>query len=64
MSEDMEAARALSRLFRRMWDGEAGRVPKETIEVMKTLGLIDIAPNGFVSLTSLGRAALAPEEAP
>ena len=62
MSEAMEAARALSRLFRRMWDGEAGCVPKEMIEVMKTLRLIDIAPNGFLSLTALGRAALAPRE--
>ena len=48
----------LSLLFRCMWDGEAGRVSEQALNVMRELKLIEVAPNGFVSLTLLGRAAL------
>jgi len=56
----VDPGRALARLFKRMWDGEAGRTPKPAIEAMIALGLIEIAPaNGFTSLSPLGKAALA-----
>lgn len=50
---------ALATAFKLAWDGNAGRISEKMLDAFKIVGLCEQAENGFVSVTPVGRKALA-----
>lgn len=52
------AMSSLATAFKHQWDGERGRIPAVIITDYIACGLVEKAPNGFLSLTDRGKVAI------